>query len=279
MATSVPSYLAKVTRAKKHLVELDTEIQRYAAQCPYDVSTRAEGKKKPRTLRRLVFTADPADTDIPIITADVIYNLRSSLDHLMSALVAKKDRNSAMFPIYFDGVWEAIVPGENQQRVKERTRWASDIKTLPDEAIAVLKSLQPPDAGRDDTDANLIQLVNRLSNRDRHEKPPVVAPGLLELTVRFTLPDGKRKAERAPIPLGSVLEDKAEIADIPDDAVDVEIEGVPLVAIDITHEVRDVVTGRTAREARYVPLPLKLDAAARFIDEQVIPSLTPYVRP
>ncbi|HEY2536828.1 MAG TPA: hypothetical protein VGI24_07595 [Solirubrobacteraceae bacterium] len=230
------------------------------------MSTRVEGKKKPRTVRRLVFTADPADTDIPIITADVIYNLRSSLDHLMSALVAKKDRSSAMFPIYFDGVWEAIVPGENQQRVKERTRWASDIKTLPDAAIAVLQRLQPPEDGWDNTDANLIQLVNRLSNRDRHEKLPTIAPGLLELTVRFKLPDGKRRTKRAPIPPGSVLEDKAQIADIPDGAVDVKIEGVPLVAIDIAHEVR------------YVPLPAKLDAAARFIEERVIPSLSPFVR-
>jgi hypothetical protein len=266
MTAIVPSYLAKVARAKEHLIDLEQAIERYVGERPYLVSVCVKGKKKPRAVRCLAFTVAPANTDIPIIAADVIYNLRSALDHLMSALVAKKDRSSCMFPIYFDGVWEAIVPGENQQRVKERTRWASDIKTLSDDAIAVLKMLQPPNRGWQDTDNGLLLLVNHLSNRDRHEKLPVIAPGLLEMTVRFKLPDGSSRTRTAEIPPGSVLKDKTEIAGIPDDAVDVEIEGVPLVAIDIAHE------------DRYVPLAAKLDGAARLIAERVIPSLTSYVR-
>jgi hypothetical protein len=142
----VPSFIAKISRAKKHLIDLESEIGRFAAMDPYAVSEGVEGKKK-RKVRRLVFTADPANTDIPIITADVIYNLRSALDHLMSSLVAPKDRGSAMFPIFFEGVWQAIVPGENEQRIKDRQRWASYIKTLPDVAVTVLKAMQPPDLG------------------------------------------------------------------------------------------------------------------------------------
>jgi hypothetical protein len=266
MTAIVPSYLAKVARAKEHLVDLNAEIERYAAQSPYGVSEGVEGKKKPRKVRRLTFTADPANTDIAIIAADVIYNLRSSLDHLMSALVAKKDRGSAMFPIFFEGVWEPVVPGENEQRIKERGRWASYVKTVKGGAVAVLMGLQPPDGAPDDTDANLLELINRLSNRDRHEKLPVIAAGMTDMFVRFKLADGTPKLAKAVADPYSVLKDKAEIKDIPEDAVDVEIQGVPLVAIHLAHK------------DRFVPLPAKLDGAARLIAERVIPNLAPYVR-
>ncbi len=264
--TSIPSYVAKIARAKEHLIDLQAAVNDYADTHPYAVSERIEGKKNPRKVRRLAFTASPADTPIPIIAADVIYNLRSSLDHLMSALVAPKDRGSAMFPIFFQGVWEAIVPGENQQRIKERTRWASDIKTLPDDAIAVLKGLQPADTAPDDPQTNLLRFINRLSNRDRHEKLPVIGAGLTHIHVTVTMPDGEildgigvRSDEAA-------LQGDAEIHNIPDDAVKVEIKGIPLVAID----------GHV--EGSYIEIPLWLVNAAVYIDAQVIPALSSYVQ-
>ena len=69
------------------------------------MATRVEGKNN-RHVCRLEFTRDPADTDIPIVLADVVCNLRSSLDHLMSCLVPKKQVGHIYFPIYFQGVWD-----------------------------------------------------------------------------------------------------------------------------------------------------------------------------
>src|SRR5215211_1509042 len=106
----VPSFITKVARAKKHLVDLKTAVDGFAATHPYTVAETVESKRS-RKRRRLQFTATPANTDIPVIAADAIHNLRSSLDHLMSAMVANKDRGSVMFPIYFQGAWDAIVPG------------------------------------------------------------------------------------------------------------------------------------------------------------------------
>jgi hypothetical protein len=145
----VPSYVAKLSRAEKHLIELEGEIDSYTSIDPYAVSEGVEGTRQ-RRVRRLAFTEDPASTEIPIIAADAIYNLRSCLDHLMSSLVAPRDRRKTMFPIFFQGVWESPVPGEQRRRAKERARWASDIKTLPDDAVAILKRLQPPDGARED---------------------------------------------------------------------------------------------------------------------------------
>lgn len=267
MSAIIPSYIAKIARAEKHLIELDAEIERYCSSHPYAVGERMEGKKKPRLVRFLHFTASPANTDIPIIAADAIYNLRSSLDHLMSALAAPKKRSSVIFPVFFEGVWEPTLAGENTERAKQRSRWASDTATIADGAITVLKSLQPPETGWQETDVGLLRLINLLSNRDRHEKLPIIAPGLTSCTVRYETTGGEVKTERASIPQGNVLQDEAEIAGFPDDAVNVQIDGVPLVAINVTHE------------ERYVPLPAKLQGLARYISEVVVPSLVPYVRP
>lgn len=54
----------------------------------------------------------------------------------------KKQRGSAHFPIFFQGVWEDASGEENEQRAKERGRWRSDTKALPEPALAILRSLQ-----------------------------------------------------------------------------------------------------------------------------------------
>src|SRR4051812_19688648 len=118
----IPSYIAKLARAKKHLGDLEEEVRRFGDTHPYEVReavVAADGRK----VRRITFTGSPANTDIPLIAADAIYNLRSALDHLMSALVTSKHRSSAVFPVYFAGVWEEAASGENVRRAKQRRRW------------------------------------------------------------------------------------------------------------------------------------------------------------
>jgi hypothetical protein len=47
----------KVTRAEKHIHDLEAEIAKYAARRPYTVREVLEGEQK---VRSLVFTRDPA---------------------------------------------------------------------------------------------------------------------------------------------------------------------------------------------------------------------------
>lgn len=269
MPAIVPSYIAKVTRAKNHLVELKEAIDVYAARKPYTVRKRIEGKKK-KTVHRLVFTADPANTDIPIIAADVIYNLRSGLDHLISSMVANKDRTSAIFPIFFEGVWEASVPGENKERLKQRGRWTSDTASLKTAAVAILKALQPPEDTGDDTDANRLQVINSLSNRDRHEKLPILVTGLRDFTISMKSPAGKHyKGIASPDRPSDFAENEARLQ-IPDDAVDVKIEGTPLVVVRVGKDQR----GRD----RHLPLLSFLEETVPFIEQRVFAPLAPFVR-
>ena len=265
----VPSYVAKLSRAEKHLIELEAEIDRYVSTDPYTVTERLEGKEN-RKVRQLAFTADPANTDIPIIAADVIYNLRSCLDHLMNSLVARKDRGKALFPVFFQGVWGQPIPGESKQRVKERARWASDVKTLPDDAVAILKRLQPPDGAGAHEEANLLRFVDRLSNRDRREKLPVLAAGLNQMVLRWKLPDGTTQAGFGVLESPSDFFRNNARIHAPDDAMNIEIKGAPLIVVRVGKGKRD-------RE-RHLEVPRHLQLAVHLIEEEIIPGLSRYTR-
>lgn len=260
----IPSFVAKVARAKKHLIELEAEITAYKDLGPCTVRQRVKGKGQAWCLE---FIADPANTDIPIIVADTVHNLRTSLDHLMSSLVPRQRRRSVMFPIMWPGVWEAGLPGENKQRVDDRVRWQTSVKGLSHAAIAILQSLQPPESGAQGNRVDLLALVNWLSNRDKHEKLPVVALGVRELRVQWTNPDGTPMYGTGQISPTEMFEDDAEIAAIPRGAVDVQVQGIPVVALKI------------GQQKGYVEIPKQIRAALRVIEERIIPSLMPYVRP
>ncbi|MFY9264049.1 MAG: hypothetical protein WAO61_01280 [Solirubrobacterales bacterium] len=269
MSALVPSFVAKVARAKKHLVDLEHAVEAFASTDPYTVSERVEGKKK-RKIRRLTFTAGPANTDIPLIAADAIHNLRSSLDHIMSAMVAPKDRGSCQFPIYFQGVSEPDVPGENEDRLNQRARWRSDTKTLPDDAVAALQLMQPRDLDWSDPEMPILKLLNSLWNTDKHTKLPVVASGMADHRIEFTDANGVvQRGSGELLTERHVLENEAEITGLPYNAVDVKITGTALVGILVG----------TEQAKRYVQLPRGLDDIATVIETEVFPVLTPYVRP
>ena len=115
------SYDLKVDRAEKHLIELEFEIRRYTRRHPYLVRPGMEGK---REVYRFEFTRQP-DDELAVIAGDFIYDIHSALNHLAAALVPSKNRTKTGFPIFWQGVWEDPVAGENEQRAKDRGRWAS----------------------------------------------------------------------------------------------------------------------------------------------------------
>lgn len=268
----VPSYLKKLTKAKEDLPVLEAEIERYVMRDPYRVVESAEGKRQPK-VRRLEITSDPANTEIPTIAAGIIYNLRSGLDHFMSALVPKKRLGSVQFPIYFQGVWEDGATEENAQRAKERGRWRSDTKELAEPVLDILRGLQPADgteAPEDET--HVLQTINQLANADDHTRAPVAALGLSDCMVKWTLPDGTVQygtghAQRdARGRLDTFIQDGSKLKNIPFDATSVEAAGVPVVALHI------------ASQGRYAPIPHLLTHAAGLIEKRVITPLIPFVR-
>ena len=131
-------------RARIGFFELEFEIHRYTRRHPYRARPRMEGKRK---VYRLEYTRQP-DDELAVIAGDFVYNIRSALDHLAASMVPSKNRYSVAFPIFWQGVWENSIEGENEQRVKDRARWVSCTREMPDEAVAILKDCQPPEMSR-----------------------------------------------------------------------------------------------------------------------------------
>lgn len=266
----VPSFVAKINRAIKHLDDLEIAVDAYAATEPYAVTKRGERQDK-QPIRRLVFTADPGNTDIPLIAADAIYNLRASLDHLMSAMVSSSKKSSPTFPIHWQDVWEPQVEGENSERRKARDRWRSDTRTLPDGAVAVLKRLQPPDDAGDGEEVHMLKVINALSNVDRHTKLAVFSAGLQGMTLCGEMPDGSVWRGGGSASAYAFTDDNAALFGIPEGAVNVQVKGAPLIAVRVRHKRRDATEG-------YVVIPVDLRWTVDWIEQDIVPSLIPFIR-
>lgn len=273
MPPIVPSYIGKVGRAEKHLVDLKAAIDNWggpnAQPRPYTVRKRRQSKRQRWELH---FTAAIENTDAPLIAADAIYNLHSSLDHLIAACVKAEDRDSVSFPVFWQGVWEPVVPGENTDRTKHRQRWTSTAKRLPADAVAILKSLQPPDQAPGRQEGHILRVLRHLANTDDHTHPPLIAHGLKGMLIVWQLPDGSiQRGWTPPDPGGtSYLEDGAEVQGVPHGAVYVDGYGAPEVVI------RGAVNNRDPQR-RDVPLIAFIEDSVALIRDRIIPGLAPFV--
>ena len=265
MAEVVPSYMRKLERAEKHLADLRTAIDEWSKHHPYEVHAT---RHRRRTAFHLVFTEDPINTDIGIIAADLVYNLRSGLDHLAAALVLPKNRNSTYFPIFFEGVWEPTRATDTEQQKKERGRWLTITDTMKPEAVALLKKMQPAISPGGDRVISALLMLNRLSNTDRHRQLPVFAKALRAPVTSWR--EGSRLhagGDTRTTDPSVVLEDGAELKGLPRRATNVQIRGQPVVAVRVCAD------GKTST----LELPDSLQTAITVVREHVVAPLMVHI--
>lgn len=229
------SYDLKLDRAEKHFLDLQYELRRYSRSHPYEVRKRVENG---RNVHRIHFTRQP-DEELALMVGDILYNLRSSLDHVAASLVPSRRRSSSYFPIIWQGAWEPAVEGEDEERLEARRRWASYTEGMSDEALAIIQRTQPPDPAVDEATRRMHALVmlHKLRNTDAHTKLVLIAEALRFVVGRFTKPGGQVQTfTSAPEEVGDGYNDRAEIEDVPDGAVKVEITGATEVAIRVGND-------------------------------------------
>ena len=226
----IPSCLLKMERAEKHLIDFEEEIAAYCDSNPYLVRDGMDGK---RHVRRLHFTRQ-LDPRVCLIASDFLYNVRSGLDHLACSLVPKSQWSHVGFPIFWQGVWDSAQPGENQERLDARERWITYTRFMHDDAVAILKGLQPRDSARDtDPDMHYLSILNRLSNADRHRDLAFYSVGLKEITITYEVPPNNFVWGPDAVDANKVMQDDTELP-VPPNAVNVEIKGRPVVAVRVT---------------------------------------------
>jgi hypothetical protein len=259
------SFSRKMVRAAQHLAELDQLLVAFADRHPYEVTVTTDRKRN--CIHRFEFTEEPP-ADVPLIVGDILYNLRSGFDHLIAALVPRAERSKVLFPLVAEPVWDIPrAEGESQDLRRNRDKWNSLIKRIKHpEAIPILQNLQPLTSRRVPPMMHPLDMLNKLSNKDRHQQLPVILAGLDDAHVSLVM-RGSGQIRRVGVQLSGPYSGLANGAVIPvnDDVAYVKVRGIA------------VAVARFDAENTNVLLPARLAQILEWIIAQAIGPLYPYV--
>lgn len=183
---TTPSHRLKLDRAEKHFMELDSLLASDERRVyPVSESFETQGKKS-RWVYRLDLSAVAPDESFPVILGELLYNVRSALDHLVVAIAPVNRKSKTSFPINTkDPV--AIDPQSGDYLDAEAARfWLSQIKGLPADCVTALKWLQPFEAANalgKPADDHPLAILSALQNADKHRQLVGVTTGLQQATL------------------------------------------------------------------------------------------------
>jgi hypothetical protein len=175
---------AKIDRAIASVNQLDREISLFTKRAPFTVRVDKEATNGGH-VGRLVALKNPAvgepDTSLVLLAGEILYQLRSSLDHLVHQLVilsgneeTLKDSRRHQFPIF------ETAAGFDDRALRM-------IEGVSEEIAEIVRRLQPfahlPDHPRDD----MLWILQDLNNTDKHRLIPVAVVGIdvVEATGNF----------------------------------------------------------------------------------------------
>jgi hypothetical protein len=261
----VPSYVRKISWAEKeHLVKMEAILKTFADSNPHEVLKRKQRHgNHPKWF--VNFTAEP-DSNLALIAGDFLYNVRSGLDHMVAALVPSAHRAHVMFPVLREPIWDIPrVPGEDKERTRSRERWTTVTRHMHPEAVAILREAQPTNRFGRERQLHVIEMLNTLSNKDRHRTLHLMATSIRDSLIHCQMPDGSEVtlANQGGEHDGPL--DGAELFGIPADAVRVYLTGAVRVVID------------TRAGDQHVPIPQAFRELLRVVRVNLIGPLSPYI--
>jgi hypothetical protein len=187
------------------------------------------------------------------------------MDYMATALVPPDPQGksrSTHFPIFWDGVWDETPQGKPTKKTKSRSDWERYTAGMPSTAVTIIKGLQPPKAGRNNT-TQIYRLfaLYELWNEDKHRQLPTIEPGIFDCQVTWSEPDGSSVIERY-VPATTLVKDNAAF-EISETAMDVQVTGSVQVVLGLSDP------------KGYVPLISYFEAVLRSVRELVIDPLHP----
>jgi hypothetical protein len=165
---------AKLRRAHDHLLTLFDLQDRYRMTEPFSVAVIREDEDG-RTVGRLkavrnLGVPDP-DVSIVLLAGELIYQLRSSLDHAVVQLViangheARLDKLRPQFPIYLSSE-------------KFATGAPAMLDGVSNHASEAIELLQPFVIASPDPSSDVLWTLHQLNNQDKHRLIPVTVHGI-----------------------------------------------------------------------------------------------------
>ena len=176
-----PSHILKLQRAEKHLEDLKSLVGPIGDRRPYPViETHRTECKKPRWVYCLDLDAIEPDETFGLIYGDFLFNVRSALDHLMVALVPKKHKSRAQFPIFTNDPLATNDTNGCYLNADAASKWCLWTRGLPRDCVAALQALQPYDPAGGLTkpsELHAVAVLGALQNADKHRNlvEPLVA--------------------------------------------------------------------------------------------------------
>lgn len=166
MITGIDSAVAKVIRAKKHLDEINSVIADVTSGAgAYETIEDANGKET------INFLIEPP-LDVAILAGEIVYQLRSAIDHLAFELV-KYNPSGIVLPVKWEEralfpLW--ITPPKNATY----NCFNSVLPGITKPAFEFIESLQPYHSGPGHH--NVMAIIAKLSNVDKHRHLNAILP-------------------------------------------------------------------------------------------------------
>jgi len=160
----VDPYL-KIGRAKVHLEALDVELRKFIDEGKPYTFERYDDLANQRHV--LCFRHHDVPDPPSLIVGDALYCMRSALDQLVFSLacltvkIPKLPANTTQFPIF----------DHAPKTLRDIERWESQVRDVPDKAVAEIKAFQPYHRGKS-CKAHPLWRLNAMCNLDKHRRIP-----------------------------------------------------------------------------------------------------------
>jgi hypothetical protein len=255
-----PSWRRKLDRAKHHLGHFQDRIAPIKERRTYPAPKTIEPYNDGIAYVYRLQIPEPDDPLLPILAGDLMFNLRSALDHVLVAVVPedKVTRHTA-FPIFTDDINERDASGKYVQP-KARQAFRRKTSHVPQRAMAAVEWAQPYNLERQGLDPQYgaLAILSAFQNADKHRQLVLLSSGLRAPVVWQVHPDGHRVRVEPdpPLPPNHVLGDRAEV-------------GASLVATQVKMEAEgalDILIGNRL-DGPYHACPDALEAMIRNVED------------
>jgi hypothetical protein len=193
------SWRSKVERAEHHLSDFKALIAPYEGRRAYPVSEKLETDGDEALHVHRLDIPEPEDPVLPVIAGDILFNLRSALDHIAVAMVRRPTNNTA-FPIFGTDIEQLDGAGTGYLHADDRARWERITKGFPKGAMPIVERAQPYRHRREGRDPQYVSiaLLRTFQNADKHRRLVLVVSGLRDPIIWFDLGNRRKKRVRLP---------------------------------------------------------------------------------